>query len=107
MGDDELHVGPLLNLGAAAAGSAEEGKFHGARIGGSESRGQLGDKMVRASKADLRVVNAEGGHALQQADGVGQGDIDVGLLHSVAQTGVKQLDMRWADSIHAGGFLAG
>ena len=29
---DELHVGPLLDLGAAAARAAEEGQLHGAGI---------------------------------------------------------------------------
>ena len=31
-------------------------------------------------------------HALQQADSVGYGDVDVRLLHPVAKTGIEQLD---------------
>jgi hypothetical protein len=37
-------------------------------------------------------VNAEGGHALQQADGIGYGDVDVWLLQPVSQAGIEKLD---------------
>ena len=36
----------------------------------------------------------------KQADGVGHGDIDVGLLHSVAKTGIKQLDFSGDRLLH-------
>jgi hypothetical protein len=104
-GYDEFHVGPFVDACAAAASSAEEGQLHCAGVDWFESCGETGDELVGAGKADFRVVNAEGRHALQQADGVGQGDIDVGLLHSVAKAGFKQLDVD--GFFHELGFLAG
>ncbi len=92
-GDDELDVCPVLDAGATAAGTAEEGQLHCSGVGGIERGGEAGDEVVGAGETNLRVVDAEGGHALEQADGGGQGDIDIGLLHSVAQTGFKQLDL--------------
>ena len=66
----------------------------------SKRRGQIGHKLVGAGKADLGVVDAEGRHALQQADRVGHGDIEVGLLHPVAKAGFKQLDFSGSGLFH-------
>ena len=89
---DELHVGPLLDLGAAAAGAAKKGQLHGACVGRCKAGGQVGDKLVGAGETDLRKVHAERAHALQKQDGVGYGDFEIRLLQSVAQAGIEQLD---------------
>ena len=39
MADNELHVGPFLNLGAAAAGSAKQGELHGLACRTNRARG--------------------------------------------------------------------
>ena len=100
LADDELHVGPFRDFGAAAAGSAEQGQFHGARIGRMESGGQIRCKLVGAGKADFSIADAEGGHALQKAHGIGYGNLDIRLLHSVAKTGIKQLDFSGSSFLH-------
>jgi hypothetical protein len=87
-----LNIGPFLDFGSAAARSAEQGKVHGFGIDRVERAGQIFHELVGAGKADFGVPYAKNGQTLQQADGVGHGYIDIRLLHSVAQTGVKQLD---------------
>ena len=66
-----------------------------------ERAGQIADELVGAGEADLGVVHAELGHALQQQHGVGHGDLEVRLLQAVAQAGVEQLDL-WR---HGHGYL--
>ena len=90
---DELHVGPIADLCAAAARSAEQSQLHGSRIRRLERVCQLTHKLVGSGKADLSIANAKGGHALQQPDGIGRGYIDVRLLHPVPKAGVEQLDL--------------
>ncbi len=91
--DDELDIGPVFDLGAAAARAAEERQLHCAGVDGVERGGQIGDKLVGAGEADLRVAHAECRHALKQEHGVGHGDFEVRLLQTVAQAGVEQLDL--------------
>ena len=100
VGGHELHIGPIADLGAASARSAEEGQLHGSRIGRLKSAGQISSKLIGPGKTDLSVLNAEGGHALQQADGIGHGNIDIRLLHPVAKTGIEQLDLSTCDLLH-------
>ena len=88
--DDELHVRPIFDFGAAAARTAEERETHRAGFDGVERGGQIGDKLVGAGKTDLRVTHAECGHALQEQDGVGHRDLELRLLQAVAQAGVKE-----------------
>ena len=90
--EDELHIGPFLDFGAAAARSPEQSQLHRAGIDGIESVGQVADKQVGAGKPDLRVVHTEGSHPLQEQDGVGHRDLEVRLLQAVAKAGVEQLD---------------
>ena len=92
-GYDEFHVGPFADACAAAAGSAEEGQLHCTGVDGIESGGEAGNELVRAGKADLRVAQAEGSHALQEQHGVGHRDLEVRLLQAIAQAGVKDLDL--------------
>ena len=90
---DELHIGPIFNLGAAAARAPEEGQLHRACIDIGEGAGEVADKLVRAGESDLGVVHAEGRHALQQEHGIGHRDLQIRLLHAVAETGVEDLDL--------------
>ena len=64
-----------------------------AGVDGVERAGEVGDELVGAGEADLRVAHAEGGHALQKQHGVGHRDLEVRLLQAVAQAGVKELDL--------------
>ena len=59
-------VGPVLDLGAAAARAAKESERHGAGIDRIKRRSEIGDELVGASEADLGVADAEGRHALEQ-----------------------------------------
>jgi hypothetical protein len=45
-------------------------------------------------------LDAKSGHALKKADGIGHGDIDIRLLHSVAETGIEQLDFSGFSFVH-------
>ena len=58
-GDHELYVGPVLNLGAAAACPAKQSKLHGSGIHRVKRGCQIADELVRAGKADLCVADAE------------------------------------------------
>ena len=89
---DELHIGPIFNLGAASARAPEEGQLHRAGIDIGESAGQVADKVVGAGESDLGIVHAESRHALQQEHGIGHRDLQIRLLHAVAETGVEDLD---------------
>ncbi len=91
--EDELHIGPILDLGTAAARAPEESQPHGAGVDGFERAGEVGDELVGAGESNLRVTHAEGGHPLQKQHGVGHRDLEVRLLHAVAQAGVKKLDL--------------
>ncbi len=92
--DHELDVGPVFDAGAAAARAAKQSQFHRTCWNRAESLGEVGDKLIGSGKADLGIVNAKAGHALQKADRVGNGDVEIGLLHAVAQAGVEDLDFR-------------
>ncbi len=93
MANHELHIGPLLHLHATAARAAKQGKLHRSRIHRAKRRRQVRDKLVRAGKANLGVMQAKARHALQQQNRIGHGDVEVRLLHAVAQTGIEQLDL--------------
>jgi hypothetical protein len=67
-------------------------EFHGFCIDRIERACQIFYELVGSGKADFGIPDAKNGKTLQQADGIRHGYIDVRLLHSVAQTGVKQLD---------------
>ena len=71
----------------------KERETHRAGFNGVERAGQIGDKLVGAGEADLRVTHAECGHALQEQDGVGHRDLELRLLQTIAQAGVKELDL--------------
>ena len=62
---DELHIGPILDSGAATPRSAKEGQLHGSGAGRVERGGQVSDELIGAGKADLRVAHAKSSHALQ------------------------------------------
>ena len=66
--------------------------LHGSGVDRFESCSRIADELVRAGKADLRIVNAEGRHALKQANGVRHGYFEVWLLQPVAKACVEQLD---------------
>ena len=89
----ELYVGPLLDFGTAAAGSAEQGQFHGPGIDRVQSGRQILHEPVGAGKADLGIADAKDGKTLQQADGIGHGDVDIRLLQAVAEAGIEKLDL--------------
>ena len=91
--DDELDIRPILDFRTAAARTPEECEAHGAGVDGFESRGQIGDELVSSGKADLRVAHAESRHALQEQNGIGHRDFELRLLQSVAQAGIKELDL--------------
>ena len=100
VGGHELRVWPILNPRAAAARSAEQSQLHRAGVGGVESAGQVADKLVCAGEADFGVVDAEGGHVLQQADGIRHGDVDLRLLHPVPKACIEDLDLSGFRFLH-------
>ena len=67
-------------------------------VGSVERGGQVGDELVGAGEADFCVAHTEGSHALEQGDRVGDGDLEVGLLHAVAEAGVEEFDLSWLTS---------
>ncbi len=80
------------DIRAAAARSAEEGQLHGAGVDRMKCGSQVRDELIGAGKADLGIVDAEGGHVLKKADGIGHRDVDVRLLQPVAETCVEEFD---------------
>ena len=96
----ELHVGPILDPGAASARSAEQGQLHRARVGLGQRGGQFRHKFVCAGKADFGVLHAKGRHPLQQPGGVGHGDVEVRLLHPIAEARVEQLGFSGFSCLH-------
>jgi hypothetical protein len=89
--EHELKIGPLFDSCAAPSCPAEESQLHRSRIDRSQSEGQVADKLVCACESDLGVVNAKGRHPLQEPDGVGHGDLNIGLLQAIAEAGVEEL----------------
>jgi hypothetical protein len=90
--NNKLHVAPFLHLGATAARSAEQSQFHGSGVDGRKGTRQVFNELVCAGKAYFSIVDAECGHALKKDNGVGDGDLEVRLLHSVSKTRVKEFD---------------
>ena len=97
---DELHIGPFFDLGVAAACSSEESELHGPGVDRRQCAGEISNEFIGAGKTDLGVMNAESAHALQQQDRIGDGDFEMRLLQTVAQTGVKQLDFSGYRCVH-------
>ena len=98
--DHELRVGPVLDLRAATARPAEESQLHRSGVYRMKSGGQVCDELIGAGKTDLGIVDAKDGHVLQEADGIGHGDVDIGLLQPVAETGVEELDFYGFNYLH-------
>ena len=95
-----LRVGPLPEIAAAAPRPAEQSQLHRSRIHRTQGACQVANKLVCPGKPNLRVADAKLAHALEQADGVGHGDVEVRLLQAVAQAGVKQFDPSCSVLLH-------
>jgi len=69
-GNDELYVGPLLDAGAASRVLPKRASFIWP-VSTESSAAVNSETNCVARRSRSPVVDAEGGHALQQADGAG------------------------------------
>ena len=99
--NNELEIRPFRNLCALAPGPAKERQFRRASVHVLQRLCQIHHKLIRTREADLRKMNTERTHPLQQVNCAGYGNLEVGLLQSVAETGIEQLHLRRLYLIHS------